>query len=185
MPKPPALRPIPLLQQGMTLVELLVATTLLSILLVTVSSMFMTFVTSSAKTSVKESVIFEGNYAMGQLEFMIRNAMELIAPSGGSVACQTGMSQIALISQDGYITQFEARNNKIASRAASPSDPNSFTDYYLTSDDVQITSGPTFDCYQDGEARFVTVDFTLRRTNVTGSFGTEHFANTIQVRNYY
>lgn len=174
------------LQKGFSLIELLVAITLITFLLLSVTAIFMTFLTSTARSNVRKSILTEGNYALGQIEFMLRNAREL-RPNASLATCQANMTSIAFTSPDGWITRFEEynNNNKIASRGADPASPNTFVNsYYLTSSSVELVNTPIFNCVQDGPATFVTISFTLRKTNTQTPTTSETFTTTVQLRNY-
>ncbi len=168
---------------GFTLIELVVSMGLATMLLLTVSAMFMTFLVSGAKTNLKKAVISEGGRVLNQMEFMLRNSLQLVPTTAGST-CTTNMDSIAFQSQDGWITQFQTVNGKIASRSAHPSDPTVFTDYYLMSDTVELSQPLEFDCNTDSTSAFVTVNFSMQKTNTDSDISEEDFATTIQLRNY-
>lgn len=169
--------------QGFTLVELVVSMGLATMLLLTVSAMFMTFLVSGAKTNLKKAVISEGGRVLNQMEFMLRNSLQLV-PNTSGITCAADMDSIAFQSYDGWITQFQTVNGKIASRSADPSDPTSFTDRSLMSDTVELSQPLQFDCSTNSTSASVTINFSIQKTNTDNDNSEEDFATTVQLRNY-
>lgn len=158
-------------QSGFTLIELLVVTSLLVFLLISISALFMTFMLSASRLNTRNTVKAEGRHALNQMEFMLRNALE-ISTNGNGQVCSTGMNRIALLSSDGFITEFSALDGKIASNSAK-----------LTSESVQIVSGPTFDCeYGATGDGYVRITFELRKT-IPDSVISERFSSIVSLRN--
>ena len=147
--------------KGFTLIEMMIVITLMVMLMLTASSLFFTTLIGSSKTNVTTQVKEEGDFALSQIEFLLRNAVALRTNLSGQT-CQSGMDSIAFQSYDNGITELQ--------KEADPSDDNhekiaSNSGIYLTSSRVELTSGPTFNCSQsnDGSAPFVEVNFTLRK----------------------
>jgi prepilin-type N-terminal cleavage/methylation domain-containing protein len=69
---------------GFSLLELMVATVLGAMLLLTASAMFMTFMIGNASTNVRRQMSAEGTQMLGTLEYHIRNAAD--AAVGGDTA---------------------------------------------------------------------------------------------------
>jgi type IV pilus assembly protein PilW len=175
-------------QSGFTLLEMLIAMALATMLLMTITALFMTFLVSGAKSNIKRTLIREGQYALSQMEFMLRNA-DTLKLNSAFKTCDPTMDRIAFYSRDGWSTEFlQATDNgvvKIASVGAQP--PPSFQPslpaQYLTSDSVSITNGPSFACNQTGSTVFVDISFTLTKTSTNGS-ASEDFKSRVQMRNY-
>ncbi len=156
-------------QLGFTLVELLIVVTLTVMLMLTASTLFMTFLIGNTKTSTSRLVKAEGEYALNQIAFLIRNAIEIVQitdmtdpgfPAGILRTCEPNMGTIGLKSIDGNITTL--------TRSIDPSDNDTkiaSNSSYLTSGDLTLTDGPTFDCTRsaDGSSYYVTVTFSLRK----------------------
>lgn len=158
-------------QEGFTLIELLVVTSLLVFLLISISALFMTFLLSGTKLNTRNLVKAEGRHALNQMEFMLRNALELTTNTGGQV-CQPGMDRISLLSSDGFETEFRAQGGKIASNSAN-----------LTSETVQLVNGPTFDCETGATGEgYVRISFELSKT-VPDAVVTERFSTIVSLRN--
>jgi prepilin-type N-terminal cleavage/methylation domain-containing protein len=137
---------------GFTLIELLLVVSLAAMIMLTISSMLMTFLIGNAKTSTAQLVKREGDYTMGQIEFLLRNATALDE-------CTTSDTSVTITSRDGgttVLTQLTDTDNlkRVGSNSA-----------YLTSQDITLVSGPTFNCTQspDGAGTYVGVTFQLRK----------------------
>lgn len=59
---------------GFTLIELLVVVGITAMVMITVSTIFMTFLLSNARTNARRVIQSDGNTALSQIEFEIRNA---------------------------------------------------------------------------------------------------------------
>ncbi len=165
-------------QHGFTLIELMIVTSLMVILILTVSSMFMTFLISNAKTNTKNTLKVEGSYALGQMEFLLRNSYTLVDNATGQI-CQTGMDSIAFDAINGGTTELQLDvTGKIASNSA-----------FLTSNAVAARQ-LVFDCYENADgSRYVDISFqldkvapTINQTAATPA-STESFAATVVLRN--
>ncbi|NCN87590.1 MAG: type II secretion system protein [Candidatus Pacebacteria bacterium] len=147
-------------QAGFTLVELLVIVTLSVMLMLASSALFLTFLLGSTKVSRMQLIKNEGEHAMAQMEFLLRNAVQILDNGSGQV-CETGMEAITFESFDSGITTFSKETDisdstdKIASNSG----------IYLTSGDVILDSGPIFDCSESDDrlAQYITIRFTLRK----------------------
>lgn len=145
-------------QAGFTLVELLIVTAITLIIMLTASVLFMTFLISNSKINSAQLVKQEGQHALQQMEFLLRNAIELL-PNTADQECQVGMSEIKFRSIDGGITTLAKEDDNGKDKIASNSG------IYLTSQAVDITEGPTFDCTQDTDEShpYIDITFTLRK----------------------
>ncbi|MBT3250111.1 MAG: type II secretion system protein [Candidatus Pacebacteria bacterium] len=144
-------------KSGFTLIELLIVTSITVILLLSASVLFMTFLISNSKINSEQLVKQEGQHALSQIEFLLRNALEIL-PNELGQECELGMTEIKFFSIDGGTTSLKKEdvdgNNKIASNSS-----------YLTSSTVEITDGPTFNCTQDNDESHphINISFTLRK----------------------
>lgn len=155
-------------KNGFTLIELLISTTLIVLLMLGISSLFMTFLIGSAKTNTKTTIKEEGVYALSQMEFLLKNARYVGTDSD---PCDTNMDEITVTSFDGGETVFERDDERIASNSS-----------YLTSKAVDISSGPRFDCTGTVGNRQVKISFTLRKVTPDGT-ESEEFESIVNVRN--
>ena len=145
-------------RHGFTLIELLIVIAIIVVLMLAASVVFMTFLISNSRINSAQLVKQEGQYALQQMEFLLRNAIELL-PNELNQECETNMSEIKFNSIDGGITSLgieeDGDTNKIASNSG----------IYLTSNSVEVTDGPTFDCTQDNDQShpYINITFTLRK----------------------
>jgi Tfp pilus assembly protein FimT len=176
---------------GFTLVELLVVTSLSVLLMLTATSVFITFMMSDARTQSIGQITEEGDYAMSQMEFLFRNAVE-IEPNVAGRVCAVNMGQMRLRSFDNGVTTLgrsfsaEGTNRYVASNGAR-----------LTSEAVQLTDpaeislphNPTFSCRSssDGRIMHITVEMVLEQPSVDFQDGSainrESFTTGVTVRN--
>lgn len=149
-------------QRGFTLIELLIVTTLSIMLMLTAGALFTTILLSSNRTDVNQTIKAEGEYALAQMEYLLRNAIE-IRPNSLGQTCTAGMTEITFRGVDEGVTTLTGVQDaqgvpRIASNSAQ-----------LTSDSVELVSGPVFDCTQTNDLtqQYVTVSFTLSRPATT------------------
>ncbi|NCN87733.1 MAG: hypothetical protein GW941_02460 [Candidatus Pacebacteria bacterium] len=163
-------------KNGFTLIELLITTSLTVLLLLAISSLFMTFLIGNSKTNTKKTVKEEGYYALSQMEFLIRNSQyidETVTP------CMPEMMSIAIVSKDGGSTILtalpDAADNskiKIASNEA-----------FLTSGAVTLDlENSRFDCSGSVGNRQVGIRFGLEKTTPDGIVS-EQFNSIVSLRN--
>ena len=168
-------------QSGFTLIELMIVTSLMVILTLTVSAMFMTFLITNARTNTKNTLKVEGSYALSQMEFLLRNSYKLVENSD-TQTCQSSMDSIRLESIDGGQTEFFLETAGSTTKIASNSGE------YLTSDAV-LAENLSFNCTEASSGNHtVTIDFDLTKlvpsvSNTTNEDSTQHFSANISLRN--
>jgi len=147
---------------GFTMIELLVVVSLSVMLMLATSTLFLTFLIGRTKVTAIKQVKDEGQYAMSRMEFLIRNATEILPNSQYPAGCQADMQSLTIRSVDNGITTLYAEvdtdgRTKIASNSG----------VYLTSGSLDLIAGPTFDCSQqtDASTQHVVISFSLRRGN--------------------
>lgn len=142
-------------QSGFTMMEMLVTMTLIVMIMLVATSVFLITMVGNNKNAAVQVVKQEGEYALGQIEFLIRNAIEITS------VCEADMTEIEIRSVDNGVTRIfkeldeSDSHQKIASNSG----------VYLTSSDVEITTGPEFDCSETSSlgSKYVEVKFTLRK----------------------
>lgn len=147
-------------QLGFTMIEMLVVISLVVMLLLVSTSIFLTSLIGNTKTVITQDLKEEGEYAIGTIEFLLRNAVALEENSLGQT-CTGGMTEITFKSIDNGVTTLFLEEDpadniqKIASNSG----------VYLTSAGVNVIAGPTFDCNQTSDLNrtFVKISFTLRK----------------------
>ena len=160
-------------KNGFTLIELLITTSLTVLLLLAISSLFMTFLIGNSKTNTKKTVKEEGFYALSQMEFLIRNSQYIDGP------CMPEMTSIVIVSKDGGSTTLTALPDadddnkiKIASNSA-----------FLTSGAVTLDlENSRFDCSGSVGNRQVGIRFGLEKTTPDGIVS-EQFNSIVSLRN--
>lgn len=167
------------------MIELLVVASLSVILMLATSTLFLSFLMGRTKVTALRQVKSEGQYAINQMEFLIRNALEVVPTAEYPEGCEPNMSSIAIRSIDGEITTFfaeeDSRDNhvKIASNSG----------VYLTSNTVSVVGGPRFNCEEpaDRTAQHVTIWFELRKGEVTDDqreTAQSEFQTSVSVRSF-
>lgn len=160
---------------GFTLIELMIATVLGSMLLLTAGSLFMTFMIGNANTNARRQMSAEGIQMLGTLEFHIRNAKSAVCsnPVGGF------NKTLTLTQLDGDTTQAcfnSASPPKLLFNATGACGVN-----YLNSDFVTMPSS-SFSCSAAANGKeTVTVQFGLSTSEGGGI--TETFSRIVQLRN--
>jgi competence protein ComGC len=167
---------------GFTLIELLITTSLTVLLMLTITSMFMTFLIGNSKTNIKQTVKEEGLHAMNQMEFIMKNAHYVVDST-----CTPGTSgTIGITGLDGGTSTYSNEDGKIASVSASSVSGSSsefFT--YLTSGSVTL-SNLNFNCTGVAGNRQIVISFDLEKNAPTlsaDSLVKESFQSTVSVRN--
>ncbi len=145
-------------KNGFTLIELMIVVTLTVILMLTASVLFMTFLISNNRVNSSQLIKQEGRHALQQMEFLLRNAIEIVPNSLGQ-ECELDMVEIRFNSIDGEQTTLQGEEDDGIIKIASNSG------VFLTSDAVEVTDGPTFDCTQDSDQSHphINISFTLRK----------------------
>ena len=151
-------------QTGFTLVELLVVVGITAMVMITVSTIFMTFLLSNARTNARRVIQSDGNTAMTQIEFEIRNAKSVTCSGGTTLHVTNGNNETLIIEKNSSTSKLLIGTRVITSQTI-----------------VASTGGPTFTCNPTNSQ--VKVKFGL---NINDDFShelTQNFESTVQVRN--
>lgn len=159
---------------GYSLVELLVVSALLLLLMLGVSTLFITSLTSNARISLRQSLRAEGNFAMDTMTFFIRNARQL-------QGCAPNTPQLEVTTEDGLTTIFELQTTGTVSQIVATGGH----EQTLTSDQYDVTNFVmNCDPGQPGVLPpYVTIDFTLERADSQGTVISNDFRHTVIVQN--
>lgn len=159
---------------GFTLIELLIVGGLSTMLLLTISAMFMTFLASSASTNISRTLNREGDFAINQLEFFLRNSLDLSCDDGNNQLIVTSLDQ-----KDSTISLEETQSG--VTRVASTSAETN----YLTSDSVTVTQTDFFECTVSGDKIYVDITLNLQKLDNDGDLvgQPETYNTSVQVRN--
>lgn len=158
-------------QKGFTLIELLVVTGITAMIMLTATSMFATFLLSSARSNARRQLQAEGNEVIRKMEFVIRNARDV-------PTCTGGVSTITLSTVTNSSTTLGLNVTALEQDGVD-----------ITSANVRaVTTGstPVFTCTTlgSGSTKYVDVVFTLQPLAASDySTISQDFKTTIQIRN--
>lgn len=156
-------------KSGFSLIELTVVIGLLSLLILAISSsMLMTIISSNRIRNVAK-VKQAGNFALGQMQEMIRSAKTV-------VSCTSVDSNITILNFDGGTTNFINENNRIASNSG----------VYITPDNMTTSSYSVTCSPNDTDPTLVNISFDLMDSAITKKDHenpTLHFETAVSLRN--
>ncbi len=172
-------------QEGFTLLEVVVATAITVIMMIAASGLFLATVRTNTKDSQLSSVKTDGDYALSQMEFLLRNAIAVVPNPLTPVApsCTLAMPSISFKLLDGGITTLQTTNSLIASKSSTAALP-----VYLSTPATTLTN-LNFDCSQAGTnyGTYVTVSFTLSKNEANSNLPntiTQSFQTGVSIRSY-
>lgn len=159
-------------KHGFSLIELIVVIGLLSVLMLAITSTVLMTIISSNRIRTSSKVKQAGNYAMGQIQSLIRSAR--------SVNLCTSPDSISIVNQDGGTTQLLTENDaggvtRIASNSGS----------FLTPENLSVTSFSLVCQPDDTNVSLVKLSFDLQDTITTRDLENPllHFETSINLRN--
>lgn len=164
-------------KSGFTLIETLVVIGVLAIVVVVGSTSFFSLLKSSTKTKTINAVKQNGDYAMGVMAKMIRNARYIEENTDGQT-CEPDMTKIKIKNPDMDSTEFACDGDAISSNSAT-----------IISNQVKLESDSCFFDCQEGSSLHpdvVTINFTLRQAQEITRPEEEasiDFTTTISLRN--
>jgi prepilin-type N-terminal cleavage/methylation domain-containing protein len=170
---------------GFTLIELLVVASLTALLMLAASSVFMTFMIGSAKIRLSQKIRTQGNLALEQIQFLLRNTTQVTDNELGDV-CLDSMSQIALLSLDGSKTIIKTQDDGGIDKITLVTGTVASPIYSFLTADLADVSNLEFKCYTgEDSTNYVEVSFQLSKGVVPnpGSFS-ETFKTGVTIRNY-
>ena len=178
---------------GFSLIELMVVMAISSLILITVSTLFITVLSTDGRTSLRRSLKAEGTQALNQMTFLLRNAKPIDYDNCLNLQDE---DEATFTLSDGEDTTFELLGAPSSARIASSSAVNGIpATYYLNPETVRIPVGvngiPLFkiSCSQSDEpdsteGQYIEINFTLERlNNETGTNITEEFLGGVHIRN--
>jgi len=163
------------LTAAFTLIELLIATSIGMLLMITVSTLFFVATLHSAKIEARRMLKTNGEAIRRNLDFLIKNSIKLL-PNDQGDSCQTNvitnLNSLRLKSIDNGITDLKLVTDQSHQFIASNST-------YLNPDSI-TPSNFSFSCFQNATGeRYVTYQFDLSLAN----FASQHFSSFIFLRN--
>lgn len=160
------------LKKGFSLIELIVVIGLLSLLMLAISSTMLMSIVSSNRIRTVSTVKNAGNYALGQLQTMIRSAKTV-------TTCDSTTSTITVVNSDGGSTSFASIDVGTYTRIASNS-------AYLTPENIDVTLFDLTCEPTDTDPTLVKISFDLKDKLVTRRTIENpllHFETSINLRN--
>jgi prepilin-type N-terminal cleavage/methylation domain-containing protein len=166
--------------RGYTLIELMVVVSVMVILVVVAVNLFLTTLVGGGKTNALAEVKQNGDFAITQMEKIVRNGRKLTTNNESQV-CETGMTSLGVENNDGGVTIFAAESDRLASSSGQ----------FLTSSTVKVKSDTlVFDCFRSGSGvpDSIKISFTLTK----GEAGVDRpeeiveagFQTSVTLRNY-
>ena len=159
---------------GFTLIELIVVIGLLGLLSVAISGIMLTSLVSSSNVRSATKVKQAGNYVLGQVQNLVRNAKSVvICNSAGSPPL------ITLINPDGGTTTLASESDGTNTRIASNSG------IYLTPPNLAVTNYSLSCAPSDTDPTLVNFAFDLHDTQSSraATSPTLHFETSVNLRN--
>ncbi len=156
------------LKKGFSLIELIVVISLLSLLMLAISGTMLMTVISSNRVRTTTKVKQAGNYALGQIQSMIRNSKSI-------VSCNSSGESITIVNQNGAQTTINLESARIASNSGTYLTPAN-----TTTSVFNLTCEPS-----DIAPNLVKITFDLKdnlSSDVVDS-PTLHFETSVNIRN--
>lgn len=161
------------LKKGFSLIELIVVIGLLSLLMLAISSTMLMSIVSSNRIRTVSAVKYAGNYALGQLQSMIRSAKAV-------TSCDSTSSTLSIINPDGGTTTILAENVGTYTSIASNSG------VYLTPSKVNVSSFNLRCEPSDMQPQLVIISYDVKSSLDTQRAVENpllHFETSINLRN--
>ena len=162
-------------RKGYTLIEMVVVAGIMGIIGVVSVGLFLSTMLGGGKSTALNDVRSNGDYAITQMERMIRSARYIV-----SGTCETGMTSLRIKNPDGNTTEFSSIEGYIASNSG-----------ILTSDDIFLaTDGPLiFDCVSSDSKspEVISIRFTLQKGDPdfpNRDYARADFSTSVQIRSF-
>jgi prepilin-type N-terminal cleavage/methylation domain-containing protein len=156
---------------GFSLLELMIATVLGSMLLMTAAAMFMTFMVGNASTNARRQLSAEGKQVMSTIEYHLRNARAATCTNDKTIVITTVDSKSKSICVSGEYIYFDASS-------AACTQPNN----QLNSNFVIVPDASRFTCTTHTNGK-TTININLGMSVRTNSTIQETFSSIIILRN--
>jgi type II secretory pathway pseudopilin PulG len=139
-----------------TLLELLITSSVTALLMLAISSLFVTFLATAYKSQISQNLRESGTNAMNQMIELIRSSTEITS------ACNptTPLNYLSLTNADGLDTTLQEEDDRIASISAIAE-----SKLYLTESNnhPNYLSSLSFTCYPTTEGKkYIEIAFTLQ-----------------------
>lgn len=162
------------LKKGFSLIELIIVVGLLGLLMLAISSTMLMSIVSSNRIRLTTKTKQAGNYAIGQIQTLVRNAKDI-------TACNSAAA--TFINQDGGSTSISLQSSRIASNSGIFLTPANLTVSTFTLTCLPDTTPPLIS--PDNITSLIKISFDLRDALSTQSIQNPllHFETSINVRN--
>ena len=146
------------MKKGFTLLEILITVGIAGVMGILITQVFFTTARTNSKTEILKDVKQNGEYALGIMERMIRNSLQVSSACG---ALGSTLSEIDILNPNGDTTTFACLVDGSVTRIASTSGTGATQ--FLTSSNVTIGNDPcTFVCTASVDrGSEVTISFSL------------------------
>jgi len=169
---------------GFTIVEMMIAVTILGIITTVGSNLFFTVLRGSTKAKVLQAVKQNGGYSLSVMESMIRNARRI-------ESYPTATDFLTILNPDGGVTTFHCCGTTPNFLIASESGSLACAAARLTSDEVKVNNCANFFTVTAGLAGvrpdLVAIQFTLSQAGLSTrpeEQASIDFQATVGLRNY-
>lgn len=156
------------MKKGTSIIELVVVIGLISLLALAMSAIMLTTIVSSNRVRRLTQIKQAGDYALGQIQTLIRNARSI-------ESCDPDTDTLTTINPDGGLTEISLTNARIASNSG----------IYLTQDTL-TASAFSITCEPITEPVLFQISFDLSQGSDSGNArenATLHFETTTTLRN--
>ena len=166
-------------KNAFSLIELIVVIGLLSLLMLAISSTMLMSLVSSNRIRTTTKIKQAGNYAIGQMQSMIRSAKSVVECKNTS---DTTNPYITLVNPDGDVTTLsseldDAGYTHVASNSG----------IYLTPTNTDLGTSFSLNCEPDADApNLVKISFDLKESSTntpTSHTPNLHFETSVNIRN--
>ena len=156
------------IKKGTSIIELVVVVGLISLLALAMSAIMLTTIVSSNRVRRLTQIKQAGDYALTQIQTLIRNARSI-------ELCDPDTDLLMTVNPDGGTTEISLENGRIASNSG----------VYLTQDTL-TASAFSLTCEPATEPVLFQISFDLSQGNSSGNAresATLHFETTTTLRN--
>jgi len=141
-------------KSGFSLIELIIAIGLVAILMLAISSSLLMNIISSNRIRNMTKIKQAGNYALDQIQSIIRNSKDI-------TLCNA--TTVSVINQDGTSSTITLTSNRLATNA----------DIYITPANLDVDATTLFTCLPNDttsttteKTNLIKISFTLREINI-------------------
>jgi prepilin-type N-terminal cleavage/methylation domain-containing protein len=148
-------------QKAFTLIELLVTSSITALMMLAMSSLFITFLATAYKSRISQNLRESGNNAIKQIIEMIRSSSEITSPC----IKDSPLNYITLVGPDGLESIIREEDDRIASVSAT-------NKFYLTesSANPNYINSLIFKCYPTPEGKkYIEISFNIHTGDNTAS----------------